>query len=131
MKKVLYVILALICTAACNEPATETLDVTGQWELTDLTTRSIQIGDQTIEVYMDLKEDNTFQLWQKIGEGRHRNYKGTWQLTGTTLTGKYSDGKEWGTAYEVSIENGDLLMTESKTGTETYRYKSCTIPAGL
>ena len=80
---------------------------------------------------MDLKADNTFDLWQKLGEGRHRKYSGTWTLTETTLTGKYSDGKEWGSAYEVSLDEGNLIMTETKTGTETYTYKSCVIPSGL
>lgn len=128
---IIAAVAALFLTGCGNNKGPVALDITGQWELIGLETKSIQIGDQTIEVYMDLKADNTFELWQKLGEGRHRKYSGTWALTETTLTGKYSDGKEWGSAYEVSLNEGNLIMTETKTGTETYTYKTCVIPSGL
>lgn len=131
--KIIILAIVSLLIIGCGENKTPVaVDVTGQWELADLvTTRSVQIGDQKIEVYIDFKADNTFKLWQMLGTGRHRLYEGTWQLTENTLTGKYSDGKEWGTAYEVSIVDDVLHMKETKTGTETYVYRKCTIPSGL
>lgn len=128
---IIATIAALLLAGCGNNEKPVALDVTGQWELIGLETKAIQIGDEKIEVYMDLKADKTFQLWQKLGEGRYRNYNGTWALTESTLTGKYSDGKEWGSAYEVSREGDNLIMKETKTGTETYTYKSCVIPSEL
>lgn len=106
--------------------------VVGQWELMDIMeTKSVQIGSEKVEIYIDFKADKTFNLWQKLGAGRHRNYTGTWELTGTTLTGKYSDGKAWGATYEVSMESGNLHMAETKQNAQTYVYKPCTIPSDL
>ena len=134
MKFRLIMILAvsLIMASCGGEKQPKALDITGQWELTDITeTKSVQIGSEKIEIYIDFKSDNTFALWQKLGEGRHRKYEGTWTLTESVLTGKYSDGKAWGASYEVSIEDGTLVMSEQKAGMQTYIYHSCTIPSSL
>lgn len=124
--------VSLIMASCGGEKQPKALDITGQWELTDITeTKSVQIGSEKIEIYIDFKSDNTFALWQKLGEGRHRKYEGTWTLTESVLTGKYSDGKAWGASYEVSIEDGTLVMSEQKAGMQTYIYHSCTIPSSL
>ena len=108
------------------------IDVTGQWELMDImATKSVQIGHETVEVFMEFKADKTFSIWQKLGEGRHRKYTGSWEIADNKLTGKYSDGKAWGSEYEVSITDGNLYMAETKTGTQTFVYKTCTLPSGL
>lgn len=117
---------------SCNGDKPKVIDITGQWELVDIVeTKSVQIGDQPVEVYIDFKADNTFVLWQKLGEGRHRKYEGTWALAESTLTGKYSDNKPWGASYEISMEDGTLMMSETKAGVETYIYHTCTIPSDL
>lgn len=107
------------------------LDITGQWELIDIQTKAAQIGDAAIEVYIEFKEDNTFSMWQMLGVGRHEKMSGTWTLTGNVLNGKYSDNKDWGTGYNVSIESDNLYMTEMKTGSEVCVYGRCTIPSDL
>lgn len=125
------VVVAVLSLAGCKEePGVENkgIDIVGQWELMDVDVKSIVVGDQTVEIFIDFKADNTFALWQKIGEGRHREYTGTWTLTEQTLTGKYSDGKSWGSEYCVSLdETGNLHMGENKTGSETYIYRPCVI----
>jgi hypothetical protein len=124
---------ALMLTACGgNKEESKGVNVVGQWELMDIqATKAAQIGSETIEVYIDFKDDKTFSMWQKLGEGRHRKYTGTWELTENVLTGKYSDGKSWGTSYNISLDSGNLYMSEIKQNLETYVYKPCTIPAGL
>ncbi len=130
-RMILMLIISLVMVS-CKEEKPKVLDITGQWELADIVdTKSVQIGSETVEIYIDFKADNTFELWQKLGEGRHRKHEGTWTLTESVLTGKYSDGKAWGASYEVSIEDGTLVMSEQKAGMQTYIYHSCTIPSSL
>jgi hypothetical protein len=86
-------------------------------------TKAIQIGEETIEVVMTFNADNTFSLEQKLGAGRFQSYSGTWQLTDTKLSGKYSDGKAWGAAYEVVREGAILTMTPDVEGAESYVYQ--------
>lgn len=132
LKMMILLAVSLIMASCGGEKQPKVLDITGQWELADIVdTKSVQIGSEKIEIYIDFKEDNTFSLWQKLGEGRHKKYEGTWTLTETVLTGKYSDGKAWGASYEVSREEGTLTMSEQKAGMQTYIYNSCTIPSSL
>lgn len=132
LKMMILLAVSLIMASCGSEKQPKVLDITGQWELADIVdTKSVQIGSEKIEIYIDFKEDNTFSLWQKLGEGRHKKYEGTWTLTETVLTGKYSDGKAWGASYEVSREEGTLTMSEQKAGMQTYIYNSCTIPSSL
>jgi len=127
-----YLMAAVLLLFGCNgSKGTGSIDVCGQWELMDITTKAAQIGDVELDVYMDFRQDKTFSLWQKLGEGRHVKYEGTWELTENILTGVYSDGKEWGTSYEVSREGDVLTMSETRTGAESYIYHSCTIPSTL
>lgn len=86
-------------------------DIIGEWELVDLQTRSITIGDQTIETFITFREDNTFGLSQMIGSGRFHDFEGTWTLDGDILNGVYSDGASWAYPYQISIEDGMLHMT--------------------
>lgn len=78
------------------------------------------------EVYIDFKQDLKFELYQKIGEGRFRRYGGTYALTGSVLSGKYSDGKDWGSSYAVSFDGSNLVL-KAQNGSEevcTYEKKS-------
>lgn len=102
-----------------NQP----LDITGTWELTGIeVTKSAQLGDETIEVVITFNADKTFTLSQIIGDGRAKDFSGTWALTETTLTGKYENGKAWGSSYQVSVDNAVLTMIP-ESGAEKYTYR--------
>lgn len=109
--------------AGCGgEKETKALDITGTWELSNIeVTKAAQLGDETIQVTITFNADKTFSLSQILGEGRAKEFSGTWNLTETTLTGKYSNGKNWGSSYEVSIENSRLTMVP-ESGAEIYVY---------
>lgn len=120
--------------SACGDKGSDSkkgLDITGQWELIDIETKAVQIGEAEIEVYIEFNKDNTFNLWQMIGAGRFEKMTGTWTLNQNVLSGKYSDGKAWGANYEVGIESGNLVMTETKQDIQTYIYRKCTIPSDI
>lgn len=120
--------------SACGDKGSDSkkgLDITGQWELIDIETKAAQIGEAEIEVYIEFNKDNTFNLWQMIGAGRFEKMTGTWILNQNVLSGKYSDGKAWGANYEVGIESGNLVMTETKQDIQTYIYRKCTIPSDI
>lgn len=56
-----------------------------------------QLGEESIEVKITFNSDKT-------------------------LTGKYSNGKAWGSSYEVSVENSTLTMVP-ESGAEAYIYR--------
>ena len=121
--------LALAVLGACLScgKKEKALDITGEWNLVALETRAASIGDQTVDVYISFASSGTFEMYQMLGTGRYRKYSGTWTLTGSTLTGKYSDGTQWGSSYEVGRRSEDMLTLSSASG-EIGTYKKSTIP---
>ena len=135
MMRTRFIILAALLVfilPACSNEKPQTINIIGEWELMDIqATKSAQIGNETIEIYLEFKDDKTFNLWQKLGAGRHKKFTGTWELTESVLTGKYSDGRTWGSSYNVRVESDNLYMSETYQNLETYIYKSSKVPAGL
>ena len=120
--QILFLVAAALLVMGCKKDSSATLDITGTWELMDIKTKAAQIGEETIEVTIVFKADNTFSLSQMLGQGRPVSYSGTWQLDGTRLSGKYSDGKSWGAAYQVALDGSTLTMTPEIANAESYIY---------
>lgn len=130
MKRIAYIlfIAAAAFLASCGETGKtdKAANITGTWELIDIEiTKAAQLGDQTISVTITFNSDKTFAMTQKLGEGRAKDYTGTWSLSENILTGKYSDGKTFGGgSYHVSVEGSTLTMTPAEIeGAESYVYK--------
>ena len=98
MKRIFAVFFALMLLASCGlniEDKKPTLEqqIIGQWH-------SVSNALEA-DLYIDFQEGKTFELYQQIGEGAHRLYRGTWNLEGTILTGKYNDGEDWAASYQA------------------------------
>lgn len=130
MRKILYMLAAVLTLASCgdrnggqNGNKTElTLEqkLYGQWHST-----SVAID---ADIYMSFAEDGTFELYQQIGEGAYRLYRGSWNLEESLLTGKYNDGEDWAAGYEVSIEGSTLSLTSVNDAAEESLYEKSEIP---
>lgn len=142
MKKILYILMALMCIS-CGEkptpptpgpdpgpepvpPPVETLasKIAKEWHCV--------VSDIDADIYLSLENPSTFELYQKIGEGAHRLYKGTWELDEDTamLTGKYNDGTAWGSGYAVSVsEDGNSMTLTPSEGSEAQVYRKESIPS--
>jgi len=127
MKRLFYTIIFIAAAAltGCGESGKteKALDITGTWELSDIQiTKAAQLGDEKIEVTITFNADKSFALSQILGAGREQEFSGTWELSGKTLTGKYSNGKAWGSAYEISIDGTEMTMVP-EGGAESYIYQ--------
>ena len=128
MKKLLYIFSTLVILASCgknsddNKPE-QTLEqqIIGQWHSVS--------NSLEADLYIDFQEGKTFELYQQIGEGAHRLYRGTWNLEGTLLTGKYKDGEDWAAAYQVEMREKQLVLTSNNDTAEKSTYEKAEIPA--
>lgn len=127
MKKVLYLLLAVLLFAGCGKKQEKVIDVTGDWQLRSISVKA-SYGSETVDVYLRFSADKTFELYQMLGTGRYRVYTGKWTLTENVLTGTYSDGKAWGATYEVDVEGDTLTLTTVSDTPETDTYKRSSIP---
>ena len=128
MKKFIPLIMALAMFWACGEdkpitpvePETSLSEqIIGEWHYTSA----------EADIYLGLSSDSSFELYQKIGDGRYRLYRGTWNLEEDILTGKYNDGEDWAAAYQISIEGETLTMTSKNDAAEVSVYKKAEIPS--
>lgn len=140
MKRMMLLAACLLALAACqkeNNPgggsggnSSKTLDITGEWSLTGISTKSATIGGQTVSVYVSFTSDNKFELYQMVGQGWYSRFTGSWTLKDKTLSGTYDDGKAWGDSYTVAVEGNKMTLTTS-SGNETDTYTKTPIPADV
>ena len=128
MKKLLYIFAALMLIASCgkNEEGKKPEinleeQIVGQWHSTSISVD----GD----IYIEFDQAKTFELYQQIGEGAYRLYRGTWNVEGDLLTGKYNDGEDWAAAYNVAIADNVLTMTSNNDAAEVSVYEKSEVPA--
>lgn len=126
MKKILYILSAILFLAGCGESGGNDDKVSveklliGEWHST-----SVSID---ADIYISFTEAGTFELYQQIGEGAYRLYRGKWNVEEDILTGRYNDGEPWAAAYTVAIEDGKMTLTSKNDAAETSKYEAKSIP---
>ena len=126
MKKTLLIICTLILLASCGEKNGGKTELTLEQKLcTEWHSTSLPVDG---DIYISFSEDKTFELYQQIGQGAHRLYRGTWNLEETLLTGKYNDGEAWAAAYEIIINDKQLTMTSVNDAAEESMFVRKDIP---
>lgn len=83
------------------------------------------------EVYMDIQEDGTVTLWQKIESREWDRYDSVATLNNNTISGTYSDGVAWSTSYSVSIEGEAMTWTSTLDSSDISIYTRTALPAWL
>ena len=124
MKRIVYIIIAALAVISCGKNSdTQTLDqqLCNEWHSTSLTIQA--------DIYLDFNSDNTFEMFQQIGQGAYRLYRGTWKLDGDILSGKYNDGESWAAKYKISVSSNVLKMIAENCDAEESVFASATIPA--
>lgn len=127
MKRILYILTAALLIASCGEKNGGKTELTleqklcAEWHSTFLPVD----GD----IYISFATDKTFELYQQIGEGAHRLYRGTWNLEENLLTGKYNDGEEWAAAYQADVSNKVLTLVSNNDAAEKSTFKKEEIPS--
>lgn len=133
MKKHIFHLLAatlLLFFSGCSksdEGPKVAPSVVGEWHLTSWN----GAAPTEFDIYMELKSDGTFDLYQKVSTSRYEWLTGSFTATQDRLTGRYSDGEPWSTAYTYAV-SGDKLTMTSQTGTPVESvYTKSPIPDGV
>ena len=84
------------------------------------------------DVYVAFTADESFDLYQKVGEGRYRHYRGSWAIDKNILSGTYSDGTPWGSSYKMTFNGTDAMTLTAQNGSEdTADYVRESVPASV
>ena len=140
MKKIISVVV-LFCAffaTSCVGGQKDTLskDILAEWHLIENPLLSSST-DEIIDVYVEFKLDGTFVLYQKDFNTPiyYNTYTGIYLLTETTLTGKYSDGKNWGSpsgyTATYSKETGLLTLVSIDRPEDVSVYEKKAVPSEI
>ena len=121
MKKLLYILAAALLMAACDKETPVEKGICDQWHSTSFSADG--------EIYLSLTEDNKFELYQQIGDGRHRLYRGTYNFENDILTGKYNDGEQWAYSYQVVLSGNTMTLTTLDESAQVSVFQREAIPA--
>ncbi len=133
MKQLIYIITftaALFLLGSCEDKPNggpsagfDLEKIHGEWELTTWEGEA-----PSFEVYIDFKEDETFDLYQKTESVRFVKYSGVYTIDDHTLSGIYDDGVTWGSDYAISFEDNQLILNSMGEVAEENVYSRTTIP---
>ena len=127
MKKSIFILIALVLMATgCrkDKPADYAKLVIGEWHCVPETFEA--------DIYLAIDEAGTFDMYQQIGDGRHRHYSGEWEINENVLSGIYSDGQSWGSEYQVSFSGGNTMTLKAMNGSdEVMGYSREAIPSEI
>ena len=144
MKRIIYFIFAAMLLISCggdkNEGGGTTEPTPGpgtdpepEVTLADLICREWHSTSLPVDadIYIDLKNDFKFELYQQIGEGAYRLYRGTWNVEEDILMGKYNDGESWAASYTVAIDGNKMTLTSKNDAAEVSKYEAKSIPENV
>lgn len=130
MKKIICIATAVLFAAvvSCEKETEKKID-----KITESLCREWYLSNEAVdmEVYMNFNPDGTFELYQRLGTSSFTHFKGTWNLDGETLSGKYSDGQHWGASYQVAFYDKFMTLTSMTEIQETYTYTEKSVPDEL
>lgn len=120
---------ALAALSGCkkDDPAAPGIDVSGEWHLQS--SDKIDISAEGIDVYVSFLSSGSFEIYQKISDGRYRHYTGTYSATGDHISGTYSNGSAWGSGYTAVVSGETLTLTSDNASKEVTVYAKEEIPA--
>lgn len=131
MKNTLYHIAAallVLIASSCQKEKEDNFDyqtyVVGEWHFAS--------EKYDADIYLSFTADESFDLYQKVGDGPYRHYRGGWAADKDILSGTYSDGTPWGSTYKMTFSGTDAMtLTAQNESKETADYIRESVPASV
>lgn len=98
-------------------------DIAGTWELDRW-----QGSEPPFEVCMEIAEDGTVVLYQKIEDFVWEKYESTASLDFNVISGIYSDGVPWSASYDVRFDGKDMVWTNVNDENDVSVYVKTSFP---
>ena len=115
--------------SACSK---EDKDICGEWHLSDISVVTKAQEPYDISVYLAFSKNGSFDLYQKLQDGKYVHYTGKWEMADGQLYGYYTDGTPWGAgSYGVSLSSKTLKLTANNGLGEVTTYKREKIPSSV
>lgn len=134
MRKTIYVVLtalALCMFAGCGSSDKEKVSplvkqLAGEWQLRTWNGEA----PQDFDAYVSFAADRSFEIYQQIEQVGYQKYSGRYEVKNDVLSGAYSDGKPFGSSYDIAFDQAGntLTLTSTTSIAEVSVYVRATIP---
>lgn len=117
-----------MAAVSCKKDEVRILEqISGEWHYS-----AVESGVNE-DVWLSLKGDGLFEMYQKIGEGPYWYSAGEYVLNAETmvLSGVYTDRYPWKYTYKVSVSDNTLTMSALEQEGYTVTYSRESIPASV
>ena len=122
--------LMLVAITGCSKEKSPVVSgdnaVVGQWVLTSWNEEAPEFN-----VYLSFENDGTFAIYQQVWSLDYECFKGTYQLEGSILTGKYADNSIWASGYKVETTDNTLVLYSQEDQSVKSVYEKCEIPTEI
>lgn len=112
--KIVVILLAAVVVVGCDGSKVNPLEkgMVGGWHLTESPLLSKDTKD-VLDVYVEFRLDKSFTLYQKDMNTPiyYNTYNGTYLIVEDVVTGRYSDGKNWGAVNGYKATYDEVLGT--------------------
>ena len=125
ISKIILALAAAFASISCGntDPGPDVAEkIVAEWHLVSVSGLS-----SVPQVYVDFAADGAFELYQKVGEGRYRKYDGAYEVAGSVLSGKYSDGEKWGSGYTAAFDGDYMTLTADNGSGEVWKYEKASL----
>ena len=122
MRKTIYIVLAalgLCLFAGCGSSDKEKVSplvkqLAGEWQLKTWNGEA----PRDFDAYVSFGADRSFEIYQRIEQVGYQKYSGKYEIRNGMLGGVYSDGKPFGSTYDITFdESGNTLtLRDSRRG---------------
>lgn len=104
----------------------DTSAIAGNWHLTEWRGQM-----PSFEVYLSISEDGVVTLYQRLESREWELFYSIVDYTNNTISGEYSDGVAWSTAYSVALDGDTMTWIDTADSTDISVYTRSALPNGL
>ena len=115
MRKTIYIVLAalgLCLFAGCGSSDKEKVSplvkqLAGEWQLKTWNGEA----PRDFDAYVSFGADRSFEIYQRIEQVGYQKYSGKYEIRNGMLGGVYSDGKPFGSTYDITFDESGNTLT--------------------
>ena len=100
--------------------------IAGEWRLMEWC--GMDKSEFDFDIYLDISASGSVTLWQRLAQLGWEKFESNASILNGVISGTYSDGVKWSGDYNVTMDNGRMIWTNTLDATDVSVYERTDIP---